>query len=40
MTQNPRIGMATVLGFFVLGGLLLLAVDEDRGTRRAVNRAV
>jgi len=30
-TGSQRLGVATVVGFFVLGGLLLLTVDERRG---------
>ncbi len=32
-TGSQRLGVATVVGFFVLGGLLLLTVDERRGIR-------
>lgn len=32
-TGSQRLGMATVVGFFVVGGLLLLTVDERRGIR-------
>ncbi len=32
-TGSQRLGMVTVVGFFVLGGLLLLTVDERRGIR-------
>jgi UMF1 family MFS transporter len=31
LTGNPRHGMASILFFFVVGGLLLLSVDESRG---------
>ena len=31
LTGNARYGMSTILAFFVIGGLLLLAVDEPRG---------
>lgn len=31
LTGNARYGMATILFFFVVGGLLLLTVDESRG---------
>ncbi len=32
-TGSQRLGMATVVGFFVVGGLLLLTVNERRGIR-------
>ena len=32
-TGSQRLGVATVVGFFVVGGLLLLTVDERRGIR-------
>ncbi len=32
-TGSQRLGVATTVGFFVLGGLLLLTVDERRGIR-------
>ncbi len=32
-TGSQRLGVATVVGFFVLGGLLLLTVNEQRGIR-------
>ena len=32
-TGSQRLGVATVVGFFVLGGLLLLTVNERRGIR-------
>ena len=32
-TGSQRLGVATVVGFFVAGGLLLLTVDEQRGIR-------
>ncbi len=32
-TGSQRLGMATVVGFFVVGGLLLLTVNEPRGIR-------
>ena len=32
-TGSQRLGVATVVGFFVLGGVLLLTVDERRGIR-------
>lgn len=31
LTGNARLGMATILLFFIIGGLLLLTVDESRG---------
>jgi UMF1 family MFS transporter len=31
MTGNVRLGMGTILTFFILGGLLLFTVDEERG---------
>ena len=34
-TGSQRLGMATVVGFFVVGGLLLLTVSERRGIRTA-----
>jgi len=34
-TANQRAGVATVLAFFLVGGLLLLAVDEGRGMEAA-----
>ncbi|UCC27052.1 MAG: MFS transporter [Gemmatimonadales bacterium] len=41
ITGSVRIGMGTVLTFFVLGGLLLLTVDEERGieAKEATERA-
>ena len=36
ITGNSRIGMASILVFFVLGGLILATVDEERGARQAV----
>lgn len=35
VTGNVRVGMATIISFFVLGGLLLLTVDEGRGIASA-----
>ena len=32
MTGNPRIGMASILVFFLVGGLVLLSVNEARGS--------
>ncbi len=32
---SQRVGVATVLAFFVVGGLLLMSVDERRGTEAA-----
>lgn len=39
LTGNPRIGMGTIIAFFIIGGALLALVDEARGTRRAVEPA-
>lgn len=36
-THSQRAGIATILAFFVVGGVLLLRVDEDRG--KAAGRA-
>nr|VFJ47136.1 MAG: MFS transporter, UMF1 family [Candidatus Kentron sp. FW] len=38
-TGNPRIGVATVLGFFLIGGFLLWSVDEERGITRSFGRS-
>jgi UMF1 family MFS transporter len=35
VTGSQRLGMASILGFFIIGGVLLAWVDEDEG-RRAV----
>lgn len=35
ITGSPRLGMGTIVSFFVIGGLLLLAVDEKRGIAHA-----
>lgn len=34
-TGSQRIGMASILGFFIVGGVLLAWVDEDEGRRAA-----
>jgi UMF1 family MFS transporter len=36
ITGNSRIGMASIIAFFIVGGLILASVDEERGTRRAL----
>ena len=36
MTGNPRIGMASILLFFLIGGLILTTVDERRGAAQAL----
>ena len=35
LTGNPRVGMGTILMFFVIGGLVLLGVNEQRGSALA-----
>ena len=35
--DNQRAGVATVLLFFVVGGLLLASVDEERGIEVATS---
>jgi hypothetical protein len=32
---SQRVGVATVIGFFAVGGTILLAVDENRGMAAA-----
>jgi UMF1 family MFS transporter len=36
--QSQRVGMATILIFFVIGGLILTTVDEEEGKARAAER--
>ncbi len=39
ITGNPRIGMGSILVFFVIGALVLTTVDERRGAARAMEPA-
>jgi MFS transporter, UMF1 family len=38
ITASPRLGILTVLPMFVIGGLLLLRVDVERGRREVIER--
>ncbi len=39
ITGNPRLGMASIILFFLIGGLILTTVDERRGAERALEPA-
>ena len=39
LTGNPRVGMGSILVFFIVGGLLLASVDEARGVRHGSERS-